>query len=183
MWDQAGPGTITAMNTAFTILHNRGIKTEQVLFPPEYTNFKILTQNPNTICKTEAQSSFRKEYNMDKSNLHPEIRTLVETPSHTSQEYSQALDYFGRIRKIFTSSILSEYDAILTPSVPDEALLGLKDMGSSSTHMPVLNIPTFISPNSMPTGLSIIAAPLYDQHLLYLAKCIAEPLMSERDGK
>ncbi|KAF7891466.1 uncharacterized protein EAF02_001791 [Botrytis sinoallii] len=85
MWDQAGPGTINAMNTTFTILHNRGIKVDQVPFPPEYTNPKILTQNFNTIYETEAQSSFRQEYNMDKSKLHPEIRALVETPSCTSQ--------------------------------------------------------------------------------------------------
>ncbi|KAF7917154.1 uncharacterized protein EAE98_010259 [Botrytis deweyae] len=190
MWDQAGPGTINAMDTAFTILHNRGIKVDQVPLPPEYTNPKMLIENFNTIYETEAQSSFRQEYNMDKSKLHPEIRALVETPSCTSQQYSQALDYFTRIRKIFTSPILTQYDAILTPSVPDEAPPGLHDMGSSvfnffwsSIHMPVLNIPAFVGPNKMPIGLSFIAAPFCDQQLLHLAKSIADSLMSDGGWK
>ncbi|TGO16988.1 hypothetical protein BTUL_0022g00900 [Botrytis tulipae] len=83
MWDQAGPGTITAMDTAFTILHNRGLKIDQVPCTPESINFKMLTQNFNTIYDTEARSSSRQEYNMDKSKLHSEIRALVETPSYT----------------------------------------------------------------------------------------------------
>ncbi|KAF7892060.1 hypothetical protein EAF00_008362 [Botryotinia globosa] len=80
MWDQVSPGTITAMDTPFTILHNRGIKTDQVAFPPESINFKVLAQNFNTIYETKARSSFRQEYNMDQSKLHPEIRTFIETP-------------------------------------------------------------------------------------------------------
>ncbi|TGO47888.1 hypothetical protein BOTNAR_0502g00080 [Botryotinia narcissicola] len=83
MWDQAGPGTITAMNTAFTILHNHDIKIDQVAFPPEYTHSKVLAPNFNSIYETEARSSSRQEYNMDKSKLHSEIRALVETPSYT----------------------------------------------------------------------------------------------------
>ncbi|TGO75509.1 hypothetical protein BELL_0209g00050 [Botrytis elliptica] len=175
MWDQAGPGTINAMDTAFTILHNRGIKVDQVLFPPEYTNPKMLIENFNTIYETEAQSSFRQEYNMDKSKLHPEIRALVETPSYAPQEHSQALDYFTRIRK---SSLLPSSPNTTQFSPPASQTKHL-----SSIHMPVLNIPAFVGPNKMPIGLSFIAASFCDQRLLHVAKSIADPLMSDGGWK
>ncbi|KAF7941665.1 uncharacterized protein EAE97_006502 [Botrytis byssoidea] len=218
--DQAGPGTITAMNTAFTILHNRGIKIDQVAFPPEYANSKVLAQNFNTIYETEARSSFRQEYNMDKSKLHPEIRTFVETPpplhkntlklsttspasekssllpsspnrrnSHPqrprrSTSRSTRYGKFGIQFLLDSAYILSSLPTIpplllhphphlITSTNPIHVLQSQK-----STHMPV-NIPAFIGPTRMPIGLSLIASPFRDQHLLFLAKCIAEPLMSE----
>ncbi|TGO48103.1 hypothetical protein BCON_0251g00110 [Botryotinia convoluta] len=107
MWDQAGPGTITAMNTAFTILHNRGIKVDQVPFPPEYTDSKILTQNFNTICKTEAQSSFLKEYNMDKSKLHP--KSALSSKPHPTLHKDTT--------KLSTTSPVSEKSSLLPSSL------------------------------------------------------------------
>ncbi|TGO84247.1 hypothetical protein BPOR_0529g00050 [Botrytis porri] len=218
MWDQAGPGTITAMNTTFSILHKHGIKIDHVSFPPEYRNSKILTQN-FTIYETDAQSSFGQEYNIDKTKLHPEIRALVETTSHTPQEYSQALKYFVHIRKILTSSIFSQYDAILALSVQMKPLSVCTiwevrysissgqcvyliflpynhppphphpHLITSTNSKPHTLQPAKINPHARPhyprtsqqyaIGLSLIAAPFCDQNLLYLAKCIAEPLMSE----
>ncbi|KAK7446438.1 amidase [Colletotrichum acutatum] len=42
MWSAAGPGTISAIEAAAVILRERGIKVEEISFPPEMSDPKEL---------------------------------------------------------------------------------------------------------------------------------------------
>lgn len=45
--------------------------------------------------------------------------------------------------------------------------------------MPVVNLPAFKGEHGMPIGVSLVAGRFRDQHLLNVAKVLAEPLMAE----
>ncbi|KAF5704659.1 amidase [Fusarium mundagurra] len=70
---------------------------------------------------------------------------------------------------------------IITPSVPDEAPIGLASTGShifcamwSGLHVPVLNVPGFKGGHGMPIGLSLVAPRYRDRHLLEVGKAVGE---------
>ncbi|OBT66903.1 hypothetical protein VE03_04220 [Pseudogymnoascus sp. 23342-1-I1] len=132
MWSSAGPGTVSAMKEAATILQNSGVKVEEVSFPPEVADFQVLKRIQKVITHGEAQVSFLREYRVDKANLAAEIRDIVENISnYTYKERVEASDTYSGMRHII-NNLAKNYSVILTPSAVDEAPLGLDDMGSAT---------------------------------------------------
>ncbi|KAI4103933.1 MAG: hypothetical protein LQ339_004050 [Xanthoria mediterranea] len=190
---------------AFTvsILECAGVKVEQLAFPPDFDDFGALKRMHSIVAHSEGQATFLKEYRLDKSKLHPEIRSIVQNQSnYTREEIVRALDGYARMRPIF-DQIAANYSAIITPSAVDEATLGLEDMGSSAfnwfwtvsaslllvfsllaeldqgIHMPVINIPAFTGAHGTPIGISVVAGRHFDQHLLKISRGLSEPLMAQ----
>ena len=79
VWHQAGPGTIAAIDKAAIILESYGAKVEEVSFPSRYEDFDMLKRMYTVVADSDAQATFLKEYRIDKSKLHPELRSIVET--------------------------------------------------------------------------------------------------------
>ncbi|KAL8349137.1 hypothetical protein RB601_002034 [Gaeumannomyces tritici] len=187
MWAQAGPGTVVAMEEATSILEKEGATVQQVPLPDAISQTAALKRMLKVIISGEARVTFLKEYRMDGGNLCEEIRNLVENTSNTTaKEQQEASDALARIRPL-VDKLAVGYTAIPAPSAPDEAPLGLKDMGSpafntiwTGLHTPVINIPAFAGGNGMPIGVSLISARHHDQHLLKIAKALTEPLMTGR---
>ncbi|KAI4863347.1 amidase signature enzyme [Hypoxylon rubiginosum] len=181
MWPSAGPGTIAAMKEAATILQNSGAQVEEVSFPPEVNDAEALVRMQNIITNGEAQAAFLREYRVDKMNLAPEIRSIVEnTSNYTHKERLEAFDTYANIRRTI-NNLAENYSVILTPSAVDEAPLGLDDMGSAvfntlwtGFHMPVINIPAFTGAHGMPIGVSLVAPRFRDQHLLKISLVLSK---------
>ncbi|KAI3542635.1 hypothetical protein CSPX01_06840 [Colletotrichum filicis] len=132
MWPAAGPGTISAMEKAAAILRDRGVKVEEVSFPPEISDPDELKRIQKVITLAEAQTSFLREYRLEKENLAPEIREIVEnTTNVTHKEREQASDTYSQMRHVM-NNLAQKYTAILTPSAVDEAPVGLEDMGRAT---------------------------------------------------
>ncbi|KAJ4287989.1 hypothetical protein N0V90_012004 [Kalmusia sp. IMI 367209] len=188
LWHLAGPGTRDAMDKSASILTSHGVKVDEAFFPSNYSDGNILKRMFSLIADGEAQSAFLKEYRMDKTKVAKEIPDLVENKfNYTKKERLQALDTYARMRPVF-DDLASKYDAIITPSVPDIAPVGLDWMGDPSfnllwtgLHMPMINIPAFTGSCGMPIGLSIVAGRFFDQHLLKIAKVLSVPLTDEGD--
>ncbi|CAN9180157.1 unnamed protein product [Alternaria alternata] len=187
-WPRAGPGTTAAMKSAANILRDHGVAVEDVKFPVEFNDAKALSRMFKVIFVTNSGASFYKDYLMDttKSKLDPEVRAFVEdAPKFHREEIRQAFDDYAALRPVF-DEMASKYSALVTPSAPDEAPLGIGDMGSATfnsvwtgAHMPVIQVPAFAGPNGMPVGLSLVAPRYCDQDLLIIAKILSEPLMNE----
>jgi Asp-tRNA(Asn)/Glu-tRNA(Gln) amidotransferase A subunit family amidase len=190
------------METAATILKRCDVDVNEVSFPVEFNDSKALKRMFQAIINSDARSAFLREYRMDATKLDPEIRGLVENSSnYTSKERAHALDQYASMRPVF-DKLAAQYSAIITPSAPDEAPLGLNDMGDAglnflwtvitpvftsqrfladfdqALHMPVINIPAFTGEHGMPVGLSLVAGRFFDQHLLKISKVLSEPLMA-----
>jgi Asp-tRNA(Asn)/Glu-tRNA(Gln) amidotransferase A subunit family amidase len=125
---------------------------------------------------------------------HVENRTKISRKAQL-----ESYDNVARLRPVL-DEIASKYAAILTPSVVDEAPVGLKNTGDSvcCIHLdvylgyyldvssaqafcstwtilgtPVVNLPGFVGANGMPIGLSLVAPRYHDMHLLHVAKAVA----------
>ncbi|KAI1197987.1 amidase signature enzyme [Nemania serpens] len=183
MWGSAGPGTIAAMHEAAKVLTSCGAHVEEVAFPPEVADVENLKRIQKVITVGEAEAAFLREYRINKTDLAPEIRGIVENAfNYTKKERVQASDTYTNMRQII-NNLAEQYSVILTPSAIDEAPLGLGDMGSAAFntlwtgfHMPVINIPVFRGSHGMPVGLSLVAPRYHDQHLLKTSQVISEAL-------
>ncbi|KAL6407639.1 amidase [Ilyonectria robusta] len=190
LWSLAGPGTVSAMEEAATILKNSGAKVQEVAFPPEVADGPALRRIQKAIILGEAQASLLREYQTDKEKLDPEIRDIVKNTSNgTREEMVKASDTFADMRKI-VNDLADNYSVILTPSAVDEAPLGLSDMGSphfntmwTGFHMPVVNVPAFVGANGMPIGISLVTSRFRDQQLLRTAKVLGEKLIAQGGWK
>ncbi|KAH6995279.1 amidase signature domain-containing protein [Ilyonectria destructans] len=190
LWSLAGPGTVSAMEEAATILRNSGAKVQEVAFPPEVANGPALMRIQKVIILGEAQACLLREYQIDKENLAPEICDIVENKSNGTREgLLRASDTYANMRKI-VNDLADNYSVILTPSAVDEAPLGLSDMGCAhfntmwtGFHMPVVNVPAFVGANGMPVGISLVASRFRDQQLLRTTKVLGEKLMAQGGWK
>ncbi|KAK1525991.1 amidase [Colletotrichum costaricense] len=197
MWPTAGPGTISAIEAVTVILRERGIKVEEVSFPPEISDPEELDRLQQVITQAEARISFLREYRIDKDNLAPEICEIVENTARiTHKEREQASDRYYHMRRIINDWARG-YTVILAPSAEDEAPVGLGDMGRATFntmwtvsvplylsvtlqadilqgfHMPVVNIPAFSGANDMPVGVSLVGPRFRDQQLLTTSLVLA----------
>lgn len=133
-WPRAGPGTTAAMKSAANILRDHGVTVEDVEFPVEFNDAKALSRMFKVIFVTNSGASFYKDYLMDttKTKLDPEVRAFVEdAPKFHREEIRQAFDDYAALRPVF-DEMASKYSALVTPSAPDEAPLGIGDMGSAT---------------------------------------------------
>ncbi|KAF2451995.1 amidase signature enzyme [Karstenula rhodostoma CBS 690.94] len=184
LWHLAESGTRDAMDKAASILTSHGAKVDDVSFPPEYSDGVALKRMFSLIADGEAQAAFLKEYRMDKTKVAKEISDLVENKfNYTKKERLQALDTYARMRPAH-DDLVSKYDAIVTPSVPDIAPVGIDWMGDPSfnilwtgLHMPVINVPAFTGSHGLPIGLSVVAGRFFDQHLLKITEVLSVPLV------
>ncbi|KAF2963233.1 hypothetical protein GQX73_g10340 [Xylaria multiplex] len=165
MWESAGPGTVIAMNEAAKILTSCGVCVEEISFPPKIADVENLKRIQKVITMGEAEAAFLREYRLDKTKR------------------VQALDAYANMRQTI-NNLAEQYSVILTPSVIDEAPLGLSDMGSAAFntlwtgfHMPVINLPAFRGPHGMPVGVSLVASRYRDQHLLKTSQVLSKALV------
>ncbi|ELQ40264.1 glutamyl-tRNA(Gln) amidotransferase subunit A [Pyricularia oryzae Y34] len=143
VWPQAGPGTQAAMQKAADLLRAHGAAAVDEISLPA-----------------------------DLDAL-PEWHRVVENAAAiTRRQQLAAFDAIAAARPR-VDEILAGYDAVVVPSVPDEAPTGLESTGSAAfcviwtaLHTPVVNIPGFMGENGMPIGLSLVAPRYQDRRLL-----------------
>lgn len=167
-----GPGTQKAMAKAVQLLKNHGAVVEEIDIPyPEFHTFLVTWHR--TIMATDGRVSFLPEYRTSKDLLSDFLIGHVENrANYTHRQRLEALDGIATLRPKI-DSIFGQYDALLTPSVPDEAPVGIESTGSAAfnsawtaLHVPVVNIPGFQGDNGLPVGVSLVAPTYRDRTLL-----------------
>jgi Asp-tRNA(Asn)/Glu-tRNA(Gln) amidotransferase A subunit family amidase len=129
VWPQAGPGTIAAMEKAADILRLHGAIVEELELPAEFNNMPAWHA---TIMATDARTSFISEYQRDKSKISKHLTGYIENKAgYTHAQYVAALDGIASLRPRI-DEIAGRYAALLTPSVPDEAPVGIQETGSAA---------------------------------------------------
>ncbi|KAL2810562.1 amidase signature domain-containing protein [Aspergillus granulosus] len=185
VWDKVGKGTIAAMEKAAEILRSHGATIEEVELPPEFDNMPAWHA---AIMAGDGRATFLPEYRVDKSKVAEFLVGHVENAQgYTRAQQLAALDGVGFLRPRI-DEIAGQYAALITPSVPDEAPVGIKGTGSAAfcsmwtvLHTPVVNVPGFQGENGLPIGVSLVAPRFRDQHLLAVAKEIGE-IFSDEGG-
>ncbi|KAF6781188.1 glutamyl-tRNA amidotransferase subunit a, partial [Colletotrichum musicola] len=107
----------------------------------------------------------------------------------TRKAQIEAFDNIAIARPI-VDRMLGRYDAVLVPSVVDEAPEGLGSTGSAAfnapwtaLHVPVVNLIGFGGSNGMPVGVSLVAPRYHDRHLLVVSKAVGKVFEAEGGWK
>lgn len=127
-WPSAGPGLEAAMAKGCELLEAHGADVREITFP------EALRQLPDwhaTVMLSDGRTAFLPEYRVDKAQLSRELVGQVENRHKISRaEQLRALDNIAAARPL-VDRMLGKYDAVLVPSVPDEAPKGLESTGSA----------------------------------------------------
>ncbi|KAJ4179608.1 hypothetical protein NW755_012333 [Fusarium falciforme] len=182
-WSLAGQGTINAMEKAVELLKAHGAQVEEISLG---SDFDRVVEWHGKLGQTEGGTTFLPEYLSAKQNLHDHLVGWVENKQRiTHKDQLEAYDGLSALRPKF-DAIASRYDAVLAPSVLDEAPEGLDNTGSpilastwTALHSPVINIPGFRGPNNMPVGVSLVAPRFKDRHLLKVGKAVGRIFETE----
>ncbi|KAH6889323.1 amidase signature domain-containing protein, partial [Thelonectria olida] len=187
VWHHAGKGTQDAMSRAAALLQAHGAIVEDIDLGADFAK---LEEWHHIVLHAEGRTNFLPEYRVDKTALHPLLVDHVENIDNISRKKQlEAFDGISALRPRM-DAIAKRYAAIITPSVPDEAPVGLRSTGShvfcsmwSALHSPVLNVPGFKGADGMPIGLSLVAPRYRDRHLLKVGKAVGEIFETEGGWK
>jgi len=184
VWDKVGPGTEAAMAKGPELLRAHGAEVDEIWFPDEFAK---LPAWHTCILYSDGRVAFRPEYMIGKDKLDSSLVKHVEDAhGYSRKDYLEAFDGVSALRPRW-DAIAAKYDAVIVPSVPDEAPEGIESTGSAvfnsmwtALHVPVINVPGFGGEHGMPVGLSLVAPRYHDQALLGVAKVVGE--VWEKEG-
>ena len=184
VWPHVGPGTEAAMGKAVELLRTHGAEVEEISLPEDLNDLPAWHA---TVLNSDGRTAFLPEYTMAKDKISAQLVGHVEnTTKITRKAQLEAFDKIAAARPV-VDELLGRYDAVLTPSVPDEAPLGIAKTGSAAfcliftaLHTPVINIPGFKGGNGMPIGVSLVAPRYHDRRLLAVSKKVGE--VFEKEG-
>jgi Asp-tRNA(Asn)/Glu-tRNA(Gln) amidotransferase A subunit family amidase len=176
VWPQAGYGLVNAMIKAIELLRSNGAIVTEIEFPE---HLQDLPDWYSTIFNSDGRTAFLPEYRLDKNRIADQLVGHVENRMKISRAAQlKAFDNIAAARPV-VDDMLSQFDAVLTPSVPDEAPKGIESTGSAAfcqiwtvLHNPVINIPGFRGYNGLPIGLSLVAPRYHDRKLLAVTEVV-----------
>ncbi len=175
-WASATPGTPEAMETAAEALRNAGAIVSELTLP---SGFDALGEMQKLIMHSEGRAAFLNLARSRPHDLHDDFLSRVENrDGYTRRQLLDAYDHAAQCRTVF-DRIASEYDAVLTPSAPGEALFGTEPGDAvfnrmwKLLHVPCVNVPGLSGPNGMPVGVTLTAPRFTDRQLLATAQAVA----------
>lgn len=186
VWSEVGPGTRAAMEKAADLLREYGAEVEDVGLPGE---FDELPAWHKCIMATDGATAFLPEYRAHKGKLAGMLAEHVENVKGFSRaDQLSAMDGIDALRPKI-DELAGRYTALIAPSVPDEAPVGIEHTGSAAfngiwtaLHVPMVNLPGFKGVNSLPIGLSLIAPRYHDRHLLRVCREVGQIFEAGVDG-
>lgn len=181
-WPLAEAATQQALESAVEAIRAAGGTVVELTLPEPFAR---LGELQNVIMRSEGRSAFLAEYRLHGQALHESFRGQVENVAGFSRaQLLEAYDVAARCRAEF-DAIAAEFDAVLTPSTPGEAPLGLAATGSyafnamwSVLHAPCINVPGFLGTNGLPVGLTLAGPRFADRRVLRAAAALG-PLFAQ----
>lgn len=158
VWGEAEEATKDAFRE---LCEHLGEHVDVVDLPPM---FDEAHKDQGLIMAVDMAGSLSREYDDGKDKLSPVLRKLIEKGrSALAADYNAAVD---RIEDYSATidDILTDYDAILTPSAPGEAPFGLDATGNPTfctiwtlCGVPAINLPVLQGPTGMPVGAQLVS--------------------------
>lgn len=181
-WDHAHADCQQAIAAAAQALSAAGATVTDLTLP---AHFDQLAAHHKTIMAYEAAHSLAFEYDRHHAQLSPQLRQLIDDGIAISRtHYLDAQKSAASARAEF-ALWMQGWDALLAPSAPGAAPLGLHATGDPlfSRIWTLLGVPTMTLPgasarNGLPIGVQLICQVGADERLLAIARW-AEPLIRD----
>lgn len=173
-WGDAEPATRAALETGVGRLRAAGADVVERDLPPPCAG---LSDAGMTILVHEARQGFAHELRTAPEQVSAGLRELLARDDPENPAASDAARRLAaECRDLVEREVFSGCDAILAPSAPGEAPLGLASTGSpvfnhlwTLLHVPCVNVPGLAGPSGMPVGVQLVGPRGGDATLLAIA--------------
>jgi Asp-tRNA(Asn)/Glu-tRNA(Gln) amidotransferase A subunit family amidase len=173
MWARADPATQQALLDAQAMLQQAGAQVEELPLPPAFAALPALQL---LVMRAEGGVSFLNEYRLHGDALEASLRDQVlQTDGSTRAQLCAAYDAAAACRTQF-DALAAGFDAVLTPSTPGVAPLGLQNTGDlvfnglwTLLHVPCVNVPGWTGEHGLPVGLTLTGPRFADRQVLAVA--------------
>lgn len=128
VWPSAGPGTRAAVARAASILRRHGATVDELDLPPA---FDAVPEWHRALLHGDGRATFLAEHRVAREQLHESLAVYVDMPEFSRREQLVAQDGIAALRPKF-DELAAGYDAVLAPSVVDEAPVGLGWTGEAA---------------------------------------------------
>ena len=132
----------------------------EIALPPAFEGITGLRHR--WMMNGEGRVNMLAEARVDPAGLSDDLHAHVENRHGITRKMQlQAYDEIAALRPVI-DGIASQYDAIVTPSVPSEAPKGMKTGDArfnsmwTALHVPCVHVPGFASESGMPIGLTLV---------------------------
>jgi len=178
-WAASSPETRDALAEAKRRLCDAGAIVAEVEFGEDFLALDELTR---IVMRGQGRISFLHLDRTAPDKISATIRKGMERMS--SDQLCAALDRAAALRPAF-DTVARRFDAVMVPSAPGEAPIGLASTGSwifnglwTLLHVPCVNLPGLTGPHGLPVGIQLVAPRYADAHLLTVAQTVSDVLQS-----
>ncbi|MDZ7843074.1 MAG: amidase [Gammaproteobacteria bacterium] len=174
VWEQAEEDTTEAFAALVELL---GDKIEECPLPDIFGEG---IDWHRSIFEADLARSYRRDYEQGRDSLSDVLRQMIERGQEVrAVDYNEAL-YGQEFLRAALPSIFDHYDAILTPSAPGQAPVGLESTGSPAfctlwtfCGTPAISVPLLQGGDGMPIGVQLVGPWGDDERLLRTARWLA----------
>ena len=179
MWEQVEQSTKDGFRELIDSVNEENSVIIDVVDLP--AQFGDIYKDHRNIMETDLAASFAKEYRDSKSQLSAELCEMIERGQKVlATEYNASLSKIKDYSE-YLNDFFDEYDAILTPSTPGAAPVGIDNTGSpimntiwTSCGNPVINLPLLQNLDGLPVGVQIVAGKGDDARLFRTSRWLLE---------
>jgi len=181
-WQSASAATHSVIERTAALLAQRGADVRDVTLPAE---FDRLYDDQPVISGVEAAHGLAPEFSAHPELLSAHMREfLPRYAAMPRSRYADAMRHARACRQQFTRFMADAgHDALLTPSAPDEAPMGLASTGDALFNrnwtllgLPCITLPAGCGPTGLPLGVQLVADFDQDERLLRVAQWVERAL-------
>lgn len=172
-WNRSLAETRAAVAEARQLLLNAGATVTDLELGEE---FAPLNELQRIVMWGLGRISFLHLERIAPNKLSPGIRKSMERMD--SRTLCAALDQAAALRPRF-DAVAAQFDAVMTPSAPGEAPVGLASTGDSTfnklwtlLHVPCISLPGLTGAHGMPVGIQLVGPRYADARLLAVARTV-----------
>jgi Asp-tRNA(Asn)/Glu-tRNA(Gln) amidotransferase A subunit family amidase len=173
LWAQASPDMQAALERAARAAQAAGARVRELELPPI---FEAAMRAHVIIQNHEAYRALAYELDRHPDRLGPILREqLARAAAIDFDTYDEARRTARRARQMF-AELMADTDAMLTPSAPGAAPLGLGSTGDPAFNRlwtllgpPCINVPGLFDPHGLPLGVQIVGRFARDRTALEAA--------------
>jgi Asp-tRNA(Asn)/Glu-tRNA(Gln) amidotransferase A subunit family amidase len=178
-WQHAKPESRYVLQEVTRQLRTEGVKLVEFQLPEQFADLPTTHQ---TMLNKGISESLRTDYDRSKGQMSERLRAMIAEGASIAPEIFEKHRSFAEQCRASINTVFSGYDAILCPSAPGEAPVG---MGTGDPifqvvwtllGVPCINLPVATGPRGLPIGIQLVGKRHADAELLGLGRYLTHKL-------
>lgn len=187
-WTAPSDNAVGVLDAAVRAIERAGARVRPLRFEPWMAE---LIRSHATIQGFEAFQTLGYEYDRHRERLSPMLRDFLDRAAElTPRQYREALAFGQRVIHGSLPALFAGIDAVLTPSAPDEAPVGLASTGDPAFNRnwtllgtPCVSIPGLKGARGGPIGVQVIGPRGEDEKTLAAAAFVESAVATTQEAR